>query len=48
LVAIEHNDVGADRTRPVCRYPAWPRYSGSGDPDTASSFICTIEKSGSE
>ena len=28
------------RSRPICRYPAWPRYVG-GDPDQASSFTCT-------
>ena len=28
-------------TRPLCRYPAWPRYSGKGDPADAASFACT-------
>jgi hypothetical protein len=28
------------RSRPICRYPAWPRYVG-GDPDQAPSFTCT-------
>lgn len=27
-------------TRPLCRYPAYPRYRG-GDPASASSFVCT-------
>lgn len=27
------------RTRPMCRFPAWPRYR-SGDPDAAASFAC--------
>ncbi|MFJ1758889.1 tannase/feruloyl esterase family alpha/beta hydrolase [Amycolatopsis sp. NPDC088138] len=53
LSALEHwvdggrpptNPVVADlthaRTRPLCAYPAWPRYRG-GDPDQASSFVCT-------
>ena len=26
--------------RPLCRYPTYPRYLGSGDPDSASSFTC--------
>ena len=30
-------------TRPLCRYPAWPRYSGRGDPDAAESFACVAE-----
>jgi feruloyl esterase len=29
------------RTLPVCEYPAYPRYSGSGDVNSASSFTCT-------
>jgi hypothetical protein len=28
------------RTRPLCDYPQWPRYRGSGDVDKAGSFIC--------
>jgi feruloyl esterase len=29
------------RTRPLCEYPKWPRYNGSGDINVASSFACT-------
>lgn len=28
------------RTRPLCEYPKWPQYSGSGDVNAASSFLC--------
>jgi feruloyl esterase len=28
------------RTRPLCRYPAFPRYVGKGKVDRASSFVC--------
>jgi hypothetical protein len=28
--------------RPLCVYPAYPRYKGSGDPNAASSFACTM------
>jgi len=28
------------RTRPLCEYPAWPRYNGSGDVNAAASFTC--------
>lgn len=31
---------GARRTRPLCPFPTWPRYNGSGDPGFASSFHC--------
>ncbi|WP_247614428.1 tannase/feruloyl esterase family alpha/beta hydrolase [Streptomyces tagetis] len=33
-------DTAHDRTRPLCEYPRWPEYR-AGDPDTASSFVCT-------
>ncbi|MFD4637536.1 tannase/feruloyl esterase family alpha/beta hydrolase [Lentzea sp. NPDC058436] len=32
-------DIAHDRTRPLCEYPAWPRYR-AGDPDSAASFTC--------
>jgi feruloyl esterase len=28
-------------SRPMCRYPAFPRYKGAGDPNLASSFACS-------
>jgi feruloyl esterase len=28
------------RTRPLCEWPQWPRYKGSGPADTAGSFEC--------
>lgn len=28
------------RTRPLCEFPAWPRYLGSGDVNLAASFEC--------
>ena len=28
------------RTRPLCAWPAWPRYRGSGDVNAAGSFEC--------
>lgn len=30
----------AGRTRPLCRYPTFARYRGTGDPDDAASFAC--------
>ncbi|WP_431873347.1 tannase/feruloyl esterase family alpha/beta hydrolase [Amycolatopsis sacchari] len=32
-------DLTHNRTRPLCEYPAWPRYRG-GNPDSAASFTC--------
>ena len=28
------------RTRPLCEYPAWPKYKGRGDVNDASRFVC--------
>ena len=32
----------AGRTRPLCEYPAYPRYNGSGDVNQAASFSCAM------
>ena len=40
LVGIDGNAGNKGRTRPLCVYPAWPKYSGSGDVNAASSFAC--------
>ncbi len=40
LVALDANVAPRERSRPVCRYPAWPAYDGTGDPDLATSFSC--------
>jgi feruloyl esterase len=39
MTAVDANP-GAHRSRPLCLYPAWPRYKGSGSPDDADSFSC--------
>lgn len=31
------------RTRPLCEYPSWPRYTGQGDADRAESFACVTQ-----
>jgi hypothetical protein len=40
LVATDVNEKTAGRTRPVCEYPEWPRYRGSGSLNEAGSFTC--------
>jgi pimeloyl-ACP methyl ester carboxylesterase len=40
LIATDANSDTAGRTRPVCTYPAWPRYRGSGRLDEAANFAC--------
>jgi feruloyl esterase len=34
-------DNHSGRTRPLCQWPQWPRYNGSGDVNAASSFSCS-------
>lgn len=43
LVASDANMATTGRTRPVCHYPLWPRYDGSGDINVATSFSCVTE-----
>jgi feruloyl esterase len=43
LLASDANQATAGRTRPVCLYPAWPKYDGTGDLNVAASFSCVIE-----
>ena len=41
---IVTDTVGAPgRTRPLCEYPNWPRYNGSGDINKAESFACVTQ-----
>lgn len=40
LVATDANSATAGRSRPVCHYPQWPRYRGTGSLDEAGSFVC--------
>ena len=39
LIATDINESSAGRTRPVCRYPAWPRFN-RGNINNANSFTC--------
>ncbi len=42
LVASDGN-AGADRTRPMCEYPSWPKYQGFGSINQASSYDCVTK-----
>ena len=35
---------GHGRSRPLCAYPAWPAYNGSGNPRLSASFHCSSSK----
>ena len=39
-IAVDANPGSGGRQRPLCNYPAWPRYRGSGDPGRAENFEC--------
>jgi len=41
LTATDISAATNGRTRPLCRYPLFPRYTGKGDMNRASSFICS-------
>jgi Tannase and feruloyl esterase len=40
LEAVDVNPENHQRHRPMCIYPSWPRFNGSGDIHAASSFTC--------
>jgi hypothetical protein len=42
LTIVDANPEALDRSRPMCVYPAWPKYTGSGDPNQARNFSCAI------
>lgn len=39
-VAVDANEASGQRQRPLCEYPTWPRYRGSGDMNRSTSFEC--------
>jgi len=40
LIATDIARETNGRSRPLCRYPAFPRYAGKGNVNLASSFVC--------
>jgi feruloyl esterase len=43
LATLSQRSAAPGATRPLCRYPSFPRYDGKGDPKAASSFTCTAD-----
>ncbi|GAP38545.1 tannase/feruloyl esterase family alpha/beta hydrolase [Piscinibacter sakaiensis] len=43
LIVTDTSSGAGNRTRPLCRYPTWPQYRGSGDPSSAASFRCAAD-----
>ncbi|HVN24356.1 MAG TPA: tannase/feruloyl esterase family alpha/beta hydrolase [Syntrophorhabdales bacterium] len=40
-VTMDPKTFNVTASRPMCGYGLYPKYSGSGDPNIASSFVCT-------
>ena len=40
LVVTDSTPGHNARSMPMCVYPKWPRYNGTGDVNAASSFTC--------
>jgi feruloyl esterase len=43
LSKLDANAGAVTMTRPLCKYPSYPRYNGSGDVNAASSFTCSTQ-----
>jgi feruloyl esterase len=41
LAKVDATSGATTMTRPLCKYPAFPRYKGAGDPNDAASFTCS-------
>lgn len=39
-IAVDQNTATKGRSRPLCEYPLWPKYIGTGSPDSAANFTC--------
>lgn len=42
-VAVDAVPATYGRTRPLCQYPSWPKYGGSGSLDAAINYSCVTE-----
>jgi hypothetical protein len=42
-VTVDVNAATKGRSRPLCEFPAWPKYKGSGDLNSAQSFSCVTQ-----
>lgn len=40
MQVMDTNAQTFGRTRPLCQYPAWPKYKGGGSPDAAINYTC--------
>ncbi len=47
LTVVDNNKGSQGRMRPLCAYPAWPKYKGAGDVTATSSFECATDRQSS-
>jgi feruloyl esterase len=47
IVTTDQNPTTKGRTRPVCEWPSWPKYTGT-EPNRAASFTCARSAEGAE
>jgi hypothetical protein len=40
LTAVDENPATKGRSRPMCVFPAWPKYDGTGAVAAAASYHC--------
>ena len=40
LTAVDENPATKGRSRPMCVFPAWPRFNGKGPVEAAASYDC--------
>jgi feruloyl esterase len=40
IIASHLTNGAVDRTRPLCPYPQYAQYTGSGNTDAAADFVC--------
>ena len=43
LTKVDATSGTVTLARPMCKYPAYPRYNGTGDPNVAGSFTCSTQ-----
>ena len=43
LTVVDNNKKSGGRTRPLCEYPSWAKYKGTGPIGAAESFECVSE-----
>ena len=43
LVAVDANAATNGRSRPMCVFPSWPKYKGTGSVDSHLNYTCVTE-----